>query len=177
MRLKIKAKMKKPSKIKIEKNYARALFEAALKADVLEKVQKDMAFLQEIKELKDIAELIDMLAKKSEIEQTTIHFLKLLIQNKEIARLQGIKAQFDDMMLNYHHVQKVVVETVQKLTTRQEEKLVRGLRRRLKKDVAVSYVLNENLLGGLVLRMGSLEINDSLKNKLETLENIMKGLS
>lgn len=187
MRLKIKEKMKKPSKIKIEKNYARALFDAALKADVLEKVQKDMAFLQEIKEIKDIgspliekekqAELTDMLAKKSGIEQTTIRFLKLLIQNNEIGRLQGIKAQFDDMMLNYHHVQKVVVETVQKLTTRQEEKLIRGLRRRLKKDVAVSYVLNENLLGGLVLRMGSLEINDSLKNKLETLENIMKGLS
>jgi len=185
--LKIKEKMKKPSKIKIEKNYARALFDAALKADVLEKVQKDMAFLQSIKEIKDIGspliekekqiELIDMLAKKSGIDQTTIRFLKLLLENNELGLLQDIKAQFDDMILSHNAVQKVVVETAQALTTRQEEKLIRGLRRRLKKDVAVSYVLNENLLGGLILRMGSLEINDSLKNKLETLENIMKGLS
>jgi len=182
-----KNKMKKPSKIKILKNYARALFDAALKADVLEKVQKDMAFLQSIKEIKDIGspliekekqiELIDMLAKKSGIDQTTIRFLKLLLENNELGLLQDIKAQFDDMILSHNAVQKVVVETAQALTTRQEEKLIRGLRRRLKKDVAVSYVLNENLLGGLILRMGSLEINDSLKNKLETLENIMKGLS
>lgn len=182
-----KNKMKKPSKIKILKNYARALFDAALKADALEKVQKDMAFLQSIKEIKDIGspliekekqiELIDMLAKKSGIDQTTIRFLKLLLENNELGLLQDIKAQFDDMILSHNAVQKVVVETAQALTTRQEEKLIRGLRRRLKKDVAVSYVLNENLLGGLILRMGSLEINDSLKNKLETLENIMKGLS
>ena len=122
-------------------------------------------------------ELIDMLEKKSGIDQTTIRFLKLLLENNELGLLQDIKAQFDDMILSHNAVQKVVVETAQALTTRQEEKLIRGLRRRLKKDVAVSYVLNENLLGGLILRMGSLEINDSLKNKLETLENIMKGLS
>ena len=180
-------KMKKPSKIKIEKNYARALFDAAISADMLERVQKDMAFLCEIKSIEEIGspliekekqiELIDMLGKKSDISLTTIRFLKLLLENNEMKRLDDIKAQFDDMVLSHNGIQKIVVETAQKLTTRQEEKLIRGLKRKLKKDVALTYVLNENLLGGLILRMGSKEINDSLKNKLEIFENIMKGVN
>lgn len=51
------------------------------------------------------------------------------------------------------------------------------MKRNLKKDVVISYVLNDNILGGLILRIGSFEIDDSLKNKLKTLENMMKGLS
>jgi len=179
--------MKKPSKIKIEKKYARALFEAALGEDTLNQVQRDMAFIQDIQDIKNIgspllekrrqAELLDMIEKKTGISSTVGRFLKLLVENNELGRLDKIKAQFDDIVLNYEGIQKVVVETAQALTERQREKLVRGLKRKLKKDVAVSYVLNENLLGGLILHIGSTEINDSLKHKLEIFENIMKGVN
>jgi len=182
-----KNKMKRLSKIKIEKNYAQALLKAALNENVLDKVQKDMHALKSVRDVERIdspliererqTALIDMLQKKLWLQKTTVQFLHVLDENNSLNRFMGIATQFDDMILARQNVEKVVVETAQPLTERQEEKLIRGLKRNLKKDVVISYVLNDNILGGLILRIGSFEIDDSLKNKLKTLENMMKGLS
>lgn len=173
--------------MKIEKKYARGLFEAACAAGVLEKVRENMHALKEIQNISRIdspylnpnqqAELIGILKEKLGLEKQTTDFLNLMAQYNALGRLPNVVAQFDDLVLAYKGIEKIVVETVQPLTPRQDEKLVRELKKKLKKDVAVSYVLNENLLGGLVLHIGSKEIDDSLKKKLSTLENMMKGLS
>ena len=180
-------KMKRLSKIKIEKNYARALFESALANHALEFVLKDIRALQNIEDIANIdsplidkkqqASLIDMLEKKMALNKTTTQFLHVLDENNSLKHFFGIATQFNDLILNNQNIQKVVVETAQPLSERQEEKLIRGLKRKLKKDVVVSYIINNQILGGLVLRIGSKEIDDCLKNKLETLENMMKGLS
>lgn len=179
--------MKRLSKTKIEKNYARALFEAACAEDALEKVQKDINALKKVQDIVRIdspliekqkqTALIDMLQKEMGLYKTTTRFLHVLDESNSLNCFMGIAAQFDDMMLAHQNIEKVVVETAQPLTKRQEEKLIRGLRRKLKKDVVISYILNEGILGGLILRVGSKEIDDCLKNKLKTLENMMKGLS
>ena len=179
--------MKKKNEMKIEKKYARGLFDAAHEAGVIEKVQENLHALKEIKNISRIdspylnnnqqLELIDILKEKLGLEKHTADFLRLMIQYNALGLLQNVTAQFDDLVLAHKGIEKIVVETVQPLTPRQDEKLVRELKKKLKKDVAVSYILNKNLLGGLILHIGSKEIDDSLQTKLNTLENMMKGLS
>lgn len=173
--------------MKVVKKYAQALFEAALSADVLSRVQEDVHALQNIQNISQIdspfikrdqqAALIDMLKEKLGLQKQTADFLCLMAQKNSLGLLQNVAMQFDDMVLAHKGIEKIVVETVQPLTPRQDEKLLRELKKKLKKDVAISYVLNKSLLGGLVLRIGSKEIDDSLQKKLNTLENMMKGLS
>lgn len=173
--------------MKVVKKYAQALFEVALSADMLAKVQEDMHALRNIQNISQIDSpfikhdqqeaLVDMLKEKLGLENQTADFLRLMAQKNSLGLLQNVVMQFDDMVLAHKGIEKIVVETVQPLTPRQDEKLLRELKKKLKKDVSVSYILNKNLLGGLILRIGSKEIDDSLQKKLNTLENMMKGLS
>ena len=89
--------------------------------------------------------------------------------------LQSVLDVFNNRFLDYQGIVKVVIETVQPLTKAQEQILIKGLEKKLKKEVILDYKLNESLLGGLILHIGSIEIDDSVLNKLKTLENMMKG--
>ena len=86
-----------------------------------------------------------------------------------------IAAEFEHLILTDNKIAQVFIETAQMLSKKQEEKLIKGLRIKLKQDVVLKYKLNENILGGLVLRIDSLQIDDSLAHKIKTFNNIMKG--
>jgi len=177
--------MKKTSKIKIVQNYARALFNAALDADNLTKTQTDINALKQIENISDIGspllehhqqtELIEMLKKKLKLQKTTVNFLNLLAQNRAAGLFSDIAAEFEHLILTDNKIAQVFIETAQMLSKKQEEKLIKGLRIKLKQDVVLKYKLNENILGGLVLRIDSLQIDDSLAHKIKTFNNIMKG--
>ena len=180
-------KMKKDSKIKISQTYARALFEAALAANNIERVQKEMVLLKDVEDLKKIAspfldgaargEIIELLKNKADLSDTTAHFLELLAEKKVLAYFADIAEAFEKEVLNHNDVAQILIETVQPLSKNQHEKLVSGLKKKLKKEVHLSYKLNENLLGGLILHYGSLQIDDSVLHKLTAIENTMKGLN
>lgn len=177
--------MKKTSKIKVVQNFARALFRAALDADNMEKTQKDLNTLKQIENISSVGfpllehhqqtELIDMLKQKLKLQKTTVNFLNLLVQTRAVGLFSDIADEFDNLVLADRHIAPIVVETAQMLSKSQEEKLLKGLRIKLKRDVVLTYKLNPNLLGGLVVRIGSLQIDDSLAHKIKTLNNIMKG--
>ena len=177
--------MKKASKIKIAKTYADALFEAALTANCLKEVARDACALKNIDCLDHLAspflsnkqkdELIDIVQKKLSLTKTSTDFLRILIEDKVLLHLQSVLDVFNNRFLDYQGIVKVVIETVQPLTKAQEQILIKGLEKKLKKEVILDYKLNESLLGGLILHIGSIEIDDSVLNKLKTLENMMKG--
>ena len=100
--------MKRLSKTKIEKNYARALFETARAENALEKVQKDVNALKNVQDIARIdspliekqkqTALIDMLQKEMGLYKTTVQFLHVLDENNSMKHFMGIAAQFNDMM-------------------------------------------------------------------------------
>ena len=177
--------MKKTSKIKIAETYADALLSIAKKDNLLDKVQSDIELLSNVSSLKMLAlpeidakkqdELLNFIKTNLNLDTVSINFLRLLIENKVIGEFQNITKTFKDKVLEAQGVIKVLVQSVQPLTEEQAQKLKKGLEKKLKKEIILENRLNESLLGGLSLNIGSLEIDDSISNKLKTIENIMKG--
>ncbi|MBO7097811.1 MAG: ATP synthase F1 subunit delta [Alphaproteobacteria bacterium] len=177
--------MKQTSKVKLIKNYARALMNAALDAGTLEKTKEDINKLAQVSDISSIGlpllehqqqkELLSLLEQKIRLQKTTVNFLQTLVQNRAFNLFFDIVHEFNNMILAKNNVAQVLIETAQPLSKAQEERLIKGLRIKLKQDVVLSYNINENILGGLILRIGSLEIDDSLAHKIKTLDNIMKG--
>lgn len=182
--------MKQENITKRVQNYAEALFKTASDQNNLHAIHEDLKNLREAfgennlqKELNSPIlkesqkkELFNLLDKKFRLNRTTFNFLYILAENSNIDLISQIIDTFDDMVLQKEGFLKVLVETAQELTQAQEKKLKDGLEKKLKKEVILSYKLNENLLGGLILHYQSIQIDDSLKSKLSTLEKLMKGL-
>ena len=61
------------------------------------------------------------------------------------------------------------------LSAEQDKKLKQKLNNLFKKDVIVNYHLNPQILGGLVIKCGTVLIDSSVKHQLDSLEQLMKG--
>ena len=57
----------------------------------------------------------------------------------------------------------------------EDKKLKQKLSALFNKDVAVNYHLNPQILGGLIIRCGTVLIDSSVKHRLDSLEQLMKG--
>ncbi|MGH1465966.1 MAG: F0F1 ATP synthase subunit delta [Cognatishimia sp.] len=66
------------------------------------------------------------------------------------------------------------VTSAKALTKTQSEKLAKALKARVGKDVKINATVDEALIGGLVVKVGSKMIDTSILSKLNGLQNAMK---
>lgn len=183
-------KLKKVSKIKIANVYATALYEASVESGSVDKVKNDVAKLQSLlNENNDLSAYLenplwsqqdkkDILLKTSgvlDLNDDTLNCLNVTIENGRISDLKLILNGFEKIYNSKNNIEKVCVETVKKLSSKQEAKLKKIVENLLGKKVLIDYVINPKILGGLRVQCGSKMFDNSLINKLNYLENVMKG--
>jgi F-type H+-transporting ATPase subunit delta len=66
------------------------------------------------------------------------------------------------------------VTSAKALTKAQSEKLAKTLKARVGKDVKINAAVDESLIGGLVVKVGSKMIDTSIRSRLDSLQNAMK---
>ena len=66
------------------------------------------------------------------------------------------------------------VTSAKALTKAQSEKLAATLKKRIGSDVKINATVDENLIGGLVVKVGSKMIDTSIRSRLNSLQNAMK---
>ena len=66
------------------------------------------------------------------------------------------------------------VVSAKPLTKTQVTKLAKTLKERVGKDVKISATVDESLIGGLIVKVGSKMIDTSIASKLNSLQNAMK---
>ena len=115
------------------------------------------------------------MAKALNLSAETLSCLEVITQNHRIADLKAILEMYASVYYQKNNIAEVFVETVKKLSPAQDKKLGAVLQKLFGKQVVVSYELNPSLIGGLRVKNGSEMFDDSLANKLNHLENLMKG--
>ena len=60
------------------------------------------------------------------------------------------------------------------MTKTQIDKLAKAIKARIGKDVNIDASVDEALIGGLVVKVGSQMIDTSIRSKLNSLQNVMK---
>lgn len=181
--------MKKVSKAQIAQTYAKALYEASVVDNTLEKVFNDCLLINdafsEAKELYILnnpelkqsqkTEIISKIAKSLKVSKTSENFLLTLVENN---RFGDISIIFEHFLQLYHKKQgilEVSVQSVLPLNEKQQEKLKSGLEKILKQKIIIKQKINKDILGGLIIEYASNMIDDSIKGKLNRLEQVMKG--
>ncbi len=169
--------------------YARALFELAEDAGALAAVETDvdalLAALAESAELtraltspihaadgkgKALAALADAL----KAHDLTKNFLGVLADNRRAGDLKAVLRAFKIIAARRRGSATADVVTADALTQAQLKDLKTALKTALGRDVEIRTEVREELIGGLIVKVGSRMFDSSLKAKLEGLRKTMK---
>lgn len=182
--------MKKISVIKTAMMYAHAMYEGAEKSGDLDTLYQNARLLKELAEdpssnLQQLnnplwkfaqkAEIIELIAQKCGFCSSMLNTLKLLAENNEFGALPQVLEQFIVLYQQKHDIAEVEVTTVMPLSNAQEDLLKTKLAAIFNKQIILRYIINPQIIGGLVLKYGTNFIDNSVKHKLDALEQLMKG--
>ena len=101
------------------------------------------------------------------------NFLKLLLENRRAAVLPEIAEHFEQLKAKIENVVDVTVTSATALNQDQQNTISKALRQRLGRDVKLETEIDENLIGGAVIRAGDVVIDGSLRARLEGLSNAL----
>lgn len=173
----------------VGKRYSKALFELSVKKKQLEEVN------EQLKELKKIFEEIPDLGHMLTDVRLNLDEKKLLVQQLE-RPFEGIVRQFirvvydyarmDDLLLmiedfqhlyyEHHGVVYGKVTTVVPLTETQKEKIEMKLAQLLGyKEAKVSCMIDESLIGGMIVEANHHVIDGSVKAKLNKMRSVLQN--
>jgi len=97
------------------------------------------------------------------------NFLKLLLENRRVVALPEISTHFETLKAEVENVVEVTVTSATAISKKQQDTISKALRERLGRDVNIAMEIDENLIGGAVIRAGDVVIDGSLRARLEGL--------
>ena len=110
-----------------------------------------------------------------ELDDRTSKFLGVLAENRRLSQLpQAIRA-FRQLAAAHRGETNAEVTSAHPLSDDQVTELKQQLRQRLGRDVAIDLSVDPDLLGGLIVRIGSQMIDSSIRTRLNSLAHAMKG--
>ena len=173
----------------VAERYASSLFELALDAGSVEAVGADLNRVQtlidgsdDLKRLivspvfsaDDQFKAISAVSEKAGISGLVGNFLKVVARNRRLFALPGMIKAFRLIAARHRGEISADVTSAHALTAAQETELKATLKSVTGKDVAVNVTVDPSILGGLIVKVGSRQIDTSLRTKLSTLKLALK---
>jgi ATP synthase F1 delta subunit len=166
----------------IARVYAEALFEVARGEDKLDEIHDQLGQVADtIAENRDLQVFlfspyfssaekrdgIDRLISGAEPE--LVNFLKLLAEKHRMPVIFRIRRRFDEMWAREERRLAVRLTSAVELPSSVVKELGREIEEQTGQTIELSRDVDENILGGLVLQVGNMVLDASVRNKLERL--------
>jgi F-type H+-transporting ATPase subunit delta len=100
---------------------------------------------------------------------------RVMAANRRLFALPAVIAGFRRLLARQRGEVAAEVVSAEPLTDRHVADLKAALKSSLGKDVTLNTRVDQSLIGGLIVKVGSRMIDDSLKTKLASLKIAMKG--
>ena len=103
------------------------------------------------------------------------NFVRVLADNKRLPLLAEIAAQFEQLKAQQEKSVNVEVASAFPLPDALADKLAQALRGKLQREVSINTVVDQSLLGGVVVRAGDVVIDGSVRGRLAKLARAMNS--
>nr|WP_304655501.1 F0F1 ATP synthase subunit delta [Neorhizobium galegae] len=173
----------------VAERYASSLFELSLEAGSIDKVGADLdrfqALLDESEDLRrlvaspvfsaeDQQNAVIAVAQKAGISGLVANFLKVVAGNRRLFAIPGMIRAFRQIAAEHRGEITAEVTSAHALSQAQENELKSALKGVTGKDVTIAVTIDPSILGGLIVKVGSRQIDTSLRTKLSTLKLALK---
>ena len=162
--------------------YARALFEVASERDALDEVRSEVdAFTDALNENRDLQQFFfspyfSVAEKKDGLERAIVdadpafgNFLQALIERHRMPAMFRIRTRFDALVDEARKKLPVKITSAIALDDATVRNLGDRIGSQIDRQVEVSADVDPDILGGVVLRVGNVILDASIKNRLEQL--------
>lgn len=119
--------------------------------------------------------LLRTLIERARPRPTTANFLQTLLQNHRLTDLSEINKQFAQELERRSGVVTAQVTTARPVPESEREALRAKLGELTRKRVNLQFAVDEDLIGGVVTRIGSTVYDGSVRNQLEQVKQRMIG--
>jgi len=168
--------------------YALALYEIANEKSELESVEKNVKELLDVYKTSDDLqnfiknptqsqsiqlEILNKISIQMSLSIIIKNFLSILVTKRRIFFLNTIFLNFLSLVSKKKGELKAFLISSKKLTNEELKNLSTALSQTVENPVTFKYEVDETLIGGLKMQIGSLMIDTSIKNKLKKYEQIM----
>ncbi|MEA2213345.1 MAG: F-type H+-transporting ATPase subunit delta [Solirubrobacteraceae bacterium] len=162
--------------------YARALFEVALEHDVLDEIRDELAeFADAMHENRDMAVFFfspyfSVDEKKEGLDKAVVdadsslvNFLQALIERHRMPAIFRIRTEFETLWAKERRMLPVRVTSAIELDNTLLDDLGKRIGEQVDRQIELSSDVDPDILGGIVLRVGNVVLDASIKNRLEQL--------
>jgi F-type H+-transporting ATPase subunit delta len=123
----------------------------------------------------DQMEALSALAAKAKINGLALNFLKLMCQNRRLAAVPSAITAFNGLVAAAKGEKSAEVTSAEALSATQVADIKAALKSSVGSDVALTQKIDPAILGGLIVKVGSRMMDNSLRTKLNSLKVAMKG--
>ena len=170
--------------------YATALFELARDENAIDAVAESLATLKAaLAESADLrvltksplvkrdaaAKAIAAVSASLGLDGTTTKFLGVLARNGRLSQLGAIIRFYQGLVSRHYNRINAEVVSAHLLAQDQVSTLKSTLASRFGREITVDLSVDPAILGGLVVKVGSQQIDSSIRTKLNNLAHAMKG--
>ncbi len=159
--------------------YAKAAFELARESGTLPQWTQTLKALSAVVADAEVASLlndprlsrgegVELLGKAlgGQFDTAARNFLGLLAENKRIAVLPAIAAEYEALRAAAEQRVEVEITTAAAVAEPQQQALIGAIRKRLAREVQVAWKTDAALVAGAVIRAGDLVIDGSVAGEL-----------
>jgi len=176
------------SDIRVASRYAKSLLDLALEKGILEQVHQDMVlFTKTVKENRDfelflgnpiinhdkkLAVLRSLFTGK--VSDLTLKFFLLLTQKNREAVLASVATEFEKQYNVLKGIAIAHVTTAVPLTPELRTQLGQKVAQQTGKRIKLEEKVDPSLIGGLILRIGDIQLDGSIRTNLRNLRSKFK---
>ncbi|MDW5289030.1 ATP synthase F1 subunit delta [Formosa sp. PL04] len=163
--------------------YAKAVLELAQSSNSAEAVNTDMTLIANtIANSKDLSDMLESPVVKSTVKKSalleifsfitplTVNLFDTLITNRRLSILEDVAIKYNQLFDQLSGIEMATVTTVVPLTSDLEVKVLAKLKALTGKTVEIKNVIDEDIIGGFILRVGDLQYDASVANELSKIK-------
>ena len=170
------------------KSYALALYELATENNLLDKIENEIKGLSkllkesiEFKEMtlsptiskEDKQKVINKISDQNKFTNVVKKFLGFLAIKNRLFYLDNIIESYLNLVSINKGELKAKLISSKELSTEEQEKIQSELSKDFKSSLIVDYKYDPNLIAGLIIQVGSIMVDTSIRTKLKQLEKNM----
>lgn len=107
----------------------------------------------------------------SDQDRVLDNFVRLLKENNDLSKIEEIEKEFLQIDMNTRGVKLAEVISARELSMSQEEKIISELNAYVGTKVEIKKKIDEDLIGGVLIKIGDEQIDASIKGNLMNLKN------
>ena len=124
----------------------------------------------------DKENVLGKLIARSNPSRTSANFLRILLRNGRLMDLAEVNDKFASVLEERSGIVSTSITSARELPVNEREELKRNLEKLTGRRVNLNFAIDENIIGGVVTRVGSTVYDSSVRTQLENLrEQLING--